>query len=354
MRAAHLILAVVFLLLSGAVLPQEPVRVVCRHDDKACAARALKGHAVTKVDYWRSALARPLEQRIEEAPPELVEFLTLDNIQSGFPDKPRSARLSKEFLRDLRAAITELPPDVKRIVSGKLAGIYLVRDLGGTGFTDTVYDAQSNAVAGFVVLDISVLRKRANAWAKWKENTPFKPQSGFKLTALIETKAGDSRKNAIQYILLHELGHVVSINEKIHPSWNVEPKDVSSPESYPFFSLSWTISKADNRFLTLFDDKFPQRKDVVYYLKPKLPAGRMIDTYDRLERTNFATLYSVTKPGDDFAEAFASYVHTVLMKKPFEIRIYREGKVAKVYKACWTEQRCAEKKAILERLLGGK
>jgi len=344
-------LLVLAVLCPGAALAQEPVRVPCRHDDKECAAKALKGHAITKLDYWRSALARPLEQRIGEAPPELVEFLTLDNIQSGFPDKPRAAKLNREFLRDLQAAIRELPPGVRRIVSGKLAGINLVRDLGGTAFGDTIYDAHSNAVAAFIVLDVSVLERRANAWATWKENTPFEPQSGYRLTALIETKEQDSRKNAIRYILLHELGHVVSINERIHPSWNVEPKDVASPADYPYLGLSWTISKTDNRYLTKFDEKFTQRKDVVYYLKPKLPAGEMVSVYENLERTNFPTLYAVTNPSDDFAEAFASYVHTVLMKKPFEIRIYRDGKIAKVYKSCWTEQRCAEKKAILESLL---
>ncbi|HZM46520.1 MAG TPA: hypothetical protein VFC14_16905 [Burkholderiales bacterium] len=352
MRPACLILLVLAVLCPGAALAQEPVRVPCRHDDKECAAKALKDHAITKLDYWRSALARPLEQRIGEAPSELVEFLTLDNIQSGFPDKPRAAKLNREFLRDLQAAITELPPGVRHIVSGKLAGIHLVRNLGGTGFTDTIYDAHSNAVAGFIVLDVSVLEKRANAWATWKENTPFEPQSGFRLTALIETRAEDSRKNAIQYILLHELGHVVSINEKIHPSWNVEPKDAST--DYPYFNLSWTVAKESNRYLTKFDAAFTQRKDVVYYLKAKLPAGQMVDTYDNLLRTNFATLYAVTNPADDFAEAFASYVHTVLMKKPFEIRIYRDGKIAKVYKSCWTEQRCAAKRAILESLVGGR
>jgi len=63
-------------------------------------------------------------------------------------------------------------------------------------------------------------------------------------------------------------------------------------------------------------------------------------------------LYSATRPGDDFAEAFASYVHTVLMRKPWEIRIYANGKQAKVYGPCWSEARCAGKKKILERFLG--
>jgi hypothetical protein len=351
MQPLRLIVLLTALLLADEVFSQQPAQFICRYDDKECAVKAIRGHAITKLDYWKQAFARPVDKRIGAAPPELVEYLTLDNIQSGFPDKPRPATLRKGFLRDVRAAISELPHSVKQLLPAKLAGIYFVQDLGGTGYTDEIVDARSNPVAGFVVLDMSVLNKAANAWATWKENTPFKAQPGFRLTAAIESREQDSRKNAIQYILLHELGHVLTIGEKIHPPWNVEPKDVASPADYPFFSLSWIISKEDNRYLTIFDDRFPQRKDVVYYLEAKLPAEQMVSTYDNLERTDFATLYSVTKPGDDFAEAFASYVHAVLMKKPFEIRIYTDGKIAKVYKSCWYEERCAAKRRILEDLL---
>jgi hypothetical protein len=78
----------------------------------------------------------------------------------------------------------------------------------------------------------------------------------------------------------------------------------------------------------------------------------MLDAYERLERTNFPTLYAATHPADDFAESLASFVHTVMLKKPFEIRIYRDGEIAKRYGGCWTEERCAGKRRILEELLG--
>ncbi|MCE9640926.1 MAG: hypothetical protein K8S22_12400, partial [Betaproteobacteria bacterium] len=195
-------------------------------------------------------------------------------------------------------------------------------------------------------------KRNANAWATWKENTPFVARPGFKLTAEIESQEGNNRKNAIQYILLHELGHVLPIGENFHPFWGIPPKDVPPAENYPYFGLSWAVDRPNNQYVTLFDASFLQRKDIVYYFGAKLAADQMVATYDNLERTNFVTLYSATRPGDDFAEAFASYVHTVLMRKPWEIRIYANGKLAKVYGPCWREARCAEKKKILERFLG--
>jgi hypothetical protein len=72
------------------------------------------------------------------------------------------------------------------------------------------------------VLDPSVLAQ-SKRLGTWKENTPFKPSTEFRLSAVIEEESQNTRKNAIQYILLHELAHVISIGGKIHPSWNVEP-----------------------------------------------------------------------------------------------------------------------------------
>lgn len=310
-----------------------------------------RNHITRKLAFWQDALAKPVTERIGPAPAELVDYLALDNTINGYANKPRAATLSAEFIADVRNAIAEIPAPVQRLLAQKLAGIYFVDDLGGSGFTEQIY-AASKPVAGYIVLDASVLQNNtANSWATWKENSPFKENPDFKLNATIEEASQDNRKQAIQYILLHELGHVLAIDAGINPNWNTDPKDIDTTASYPFLHLSWKFSKDTNRYLSIFDQSFPQREDVVYFFGAKLPAARMVDTYEALGRTNFATLYAVKNPHDDFAEAFVTYVHTVLMGKPFEITLSSGGKIAKVYKPCWAEERCAAKKKILERFL---
>lgn len=310
-----------------------------------------RNHITRKLAYWQGALAKPVTERIGPAPAELVDYLALDNIINGYANKPRAATLSAEFISDVHNAFAEIPAPVQRMLAQKLAGIYFVEDLGGSGFTDQIYGT-SKPVAGYIVLDASVLQNNtANSWATWKENSPFIGSSDFKLNAIIEEALQDNRKQAIQYILLHELGHVLAIDAGINPNWNTDPKDIDTTASYPFLHLSWKFSKDTNRYLSIFDQSFPQREDVVYFFGAKLPAARMVDTYEALGRTNFATLYAVKNPHDDFAEAFVTYVHTVLMGKPFEITLSSGGKIAKVYKSCWAEERCAAKKKILERFL---
>ena len=79
-----------------------------------------------------------------------------------------------------------------------------------------------------------------------------------------------------------------------------------------------------------------------------------IKTYINLEKTNFPTLYAATHPADDWAESFASYVHSVLMKKPFNIKI-KDTKNPEIYinfKLCWGKPRCANKEVFLAWMLG--
>ncbi len=345
-------IGVCLIAVAECVSAQAPPKLPCGYDDKPCAEEALRNHPAKRLAFWQSALSMPLEQRIGPAPGEVVELIGLANIQQAFPDRPRAARVTTDFQRDLLDAFSELPPQIRVPLGAKLAGIYFVDDLGGTGYTTQIFDTDSKPVAAFVLLDPSVLSQyTANAWATWKENTPFKAEAGIELTARIETDKEDNRKNAIQYILLHELGHVLAVRSDLHPSWVVPPREPQPTTSYPYFQLSWLVSWNDRRFVTVFDDVFPQRKDVVYYLSAKLPAGQMTSVYSGLERTNFPTLYATTHPWDDFAEAFVTYVHTVLLRKPFEITIRQNGEIARTFDACWEQQRCAEKRVLLERTL---
>jgi hypothetical protein len=282
--------------------------------------------------------------------PELVDYLTIDNIANGYPQRPRPPADDAAFLADVRGAVASMPAPVKRLLERKLVGVLLVEDIGGTGFTDEVVDAQGKAVAGFIVLDPTVLREHtANSWITWRENTPFKPSARHRLSARIESGARNNRRQAIQYILLHEFAHVIAIDGRVHPSWALSPSEVESPGDYPYFGLSWRIS--NDRYVSVHDENFPRRKDIVFYFGPKLDGFDMRSTYESLERTDFATLYSATHPGDDFAEAFANYVHVVMMKRPFAITLREGNRVVKTYRACWEQARCAAKRRVIEELL---
>ena len=321
----------------------------CATGDRACAARALTEHSARHIEFWNRELKRPLALRIGPAPAQLLDYLELDNIAQGVPHHPRAPALTPEFLVELHAAFDELPDEVTQRLAPRLVGIYLVDDLGGSAYTEEIIDEDGHAVAAVVVLDAGVMSARgANAWATWKENTPFVPEPGWALAAQIEAPAQDLPKYAIQYILLHELGHVLSVGNHIHPTWSQPPPPDTA--GYAYFSLSWRLTP-QRTYESLFDRDFPQRREVVYYFGAKLPASQMVPVYEALGRTNYPTLYAGNNAPDDFAEGFANYVHTMLLNRPYEIRISHDGVVVKTYRACWTMARCAAKRKIIEQLL---
>lgn len=347
MRAATLLAGLVLLV---SIVRGEETRIDCAAGDKACGIQKLRAHPARKAAFWKDALDKPLVERVAAGGPQLVDYLTIDNIANGYPQRPRIPAEDRVFLADVRAAVAAMPAPVRRLLERKLVGILLVEDIGGTGFTDEVVDAQGKAVGGFIILDPIVLREHAaNSWITWRENTPFKPSGRYRLTARIESDASNNRRQAIQYILLHEFAHVISIGGRIHPSWAVPPGQVASPSDFPYFIESWRIS--GGRYGSVHDEGFPQRKDVVFYFGPRLAASEMRATYESLERTDFVTLYSATHPGDDFAEAFANYVHVVMMKRPFEITLHEDDRAVKTYRDCWSQARCAAKRRLIEDLL---
>ena len=331
---------------------QAQLALPCEAADKACLRQAIRSHVVRQPDFWRADFSRALPDRVGYAPPELIQFVTLDNLKEDYPERPRAPAPDEAFLADVRAALAELPAPVLRLFEQRLIGIYLCEELGGTGWTDVVRDSSGRTIGGIIVLDAGVLKQRtANQWATWKENTPFKPDARWQLQARIEDGDRDTRLYAIQYILLHELGHVLSLGSDVHPSHLIEPKEVAEGDRFPFFELSWRTDQRRNRYFSLFDLTLARRDEVAYYFGAKLGAGDTLPLYHALEQTNFATLYALTSPFDDFAESFASYVHTVLMRKPWEIKLTHDGQVVKTFKTCWDEPRCAAKRALLEDVL---
>jgi hypothetical protein len=321
--------------------------------DINCLHHLHSSHRVRDVGYWRAFQALPIDTRILAAPAKLVEYLNLDNQLNSFPNQPRSARPERQFLKDINAAIREIPAAVKTLIDARLMGVFLVEDLGGTGFTDYVFDEQRVPVGAFVVLDASVLTRSANAWATWKENSPFVAEPGFELQANIESAAEDNRKQALQYILLHEFGHVASVGQNFHPRWDEWDCRKNPPEQFPFFQLSWQLKDAaDCKAISKFDQSgFGYRGEVVYYFGAKLAAAVSQDVYAQLEQTNFPSLYAATSPADDFAESFVTYVHQILLGKPFAIRIDREGQQLTDFRGCWGSARCAAKQAVIATLL---
>lgn len=310
---------------------------------------------VRQLSYWSTApwQGRPVVDRIQRhAATEMVEFLRQENASYGLTEIPKRATAPTEFLTDLRAALARLPGPILRLIAQSLTAITLVEDLGSTAFTELILDVDDTPAAGFIVLDVGRLDRNANAWATYKANTPFSTSEGLALTATIATAENDNRSHAIQYILLHEIAHVLAaVDGAIHPRWDRPlPDNRHLEKRFPFTALSW--KSKDGVFIGRVDDVWPQRSQIHYYADPKdqIPIQKAPAIYAKYSVSNFSTLYGATNPYDDFAESFVNYVHTMLLSHPYKVTLHT-GDTVTTYEACWRQPRCQSKRRLLESWL---
>ncbi|HEX4325305.1 MAG TPA: hypothetical protein VH105_00725 [Burkholderiales bacterium] len=308
---------------------------------------------VRQMDYWRAAFALPLERRMAAADPLLIDFVRLRSARAGWPSRPSSYAPDAQMWHDLDAAVAALPPEVKRAIADKLGGIALIRGGDFSAITYEIMDAQGKPAKGFIMINLANFETHnANEWLTWKENEPFQPGSRWSLRTLIEEPAENSRARALEFLLLHEIGHLLAIGTDINPPF---PKRFEDPlpavARYPFMGLSWRDSK-DAEYESFAEEDFPLRRKLVYYHSAALNGNTMAPIYRNLQQTNYATLYGASNPWDDFAESFVTYVHTQMQHRPYAITIYHDDQPVMVYHACWEEKRCEDKRAYMERVLG--
>ena len=317
----------------------------CKEDIKE---KSLK-HKVRTIQYWGSAWQKqPLSERLAKAPDDLIEKLILDNQLEGFREIPVPAELPPEFSAAIKQVEDSLPMSVMMLAKNKIIGIFAVKNLGGSGYVESVMDESGMERYTFIVLDRDVLLKRkANDWATWKERSIFKPGTAeqVKLDVTIESLENNNAQSAIVYIMLHEIGHSLGMVSSAHSSWTKKEIMIG-----PFSKLSWY--KSDHEIKSVFDEVFPERKSIKPYAfdYSALTENQITRIYETLNtRTNYPTIHAGADLWEDFAESFVTYIHVVRENKPYEIRISRAGMPDIIYASCWKNPRCDDKRAFMEQ-----
>ena len=274
--------------------------------------------------FWHQKLEVPLMERVElNTPAEILSHVALVNSFEQKTDNPEALFISEDFFKDAQKAIEEIPLIIQEKLNDKLLGIYFGTGWGSSALTDVVADEKGNVIGSVVAVDVkTLLNHSANSWSAWKENTPF-TEGPYKIDATIETASNDHRKNAIQYLLLHEFGHVLTAQKDFLPDWWLKAEHFKSTDEYSFLPISWQINIA-NQIIPLIKEDFQYRDKVNYYSGEQLPNHEIADIYEALDKTSFVSLYAATSAYEDFAEMFAYYVHVVLMEKPYEISLWHK------------------------------
>jgi hypothetical protein len=333
----HLVFVFVFFLLSSCA------------PYKSYLLEKSKFHPTRDIAYWSlSWKEKSLVERISAAPAALLEKIRIENKIDGFSEIPSPAEPAPEFFEAIHKINHILPEKVRMLLEERIIGIFIVRDLGGSGYAETVLNEEGREYYAVIVLDRNILLKRtANEWATWKEKSVFKHSDGIKvnLRVAIESPANDTVVNAITYILLHEIGHAIGMVSGVHPSWS---NSARVSDAYPFTKLSWIMS--GNQAISLFDDNIPQRRSIKPYAfdHSLLSLDEAPDLYKNLySYSNFPSIHAAVNLWEDFAESFVTYVHVIYEKKPHIAYLTTDGNPDMIYYSCWNRKICESKMKFL-------
>ncbi len=70
-----------------------------------------------------------------------------------------------------------------------------------------------------------------------------------------------------------------------------------------------------------------------------------------LNNTNFCSVYGSSSYFEDFAEAYTIYVHTILMKKPYSLKLYQNNKLIQIFENPFKMKNFQKKKEYIEKLI---
>lgn len=311
-----------------------------------------KNSVIHSKEFWEKlTTGKSLTDKFLVMPTELKEYIKRDNKIYGFPSSINVYHSSNTEKADVIEALKEIPAHIAKPINERLLGIFFAKDLGGSALTDEVKDRKTGKSLhkGFVVLDMQQLNRKANEWCTWKESSPF-PKGDYQLKCTIANPQENTRIVALSYILLHELAHILNINQKDIPFWSYNEVTDDHINHSSFTQMSW--QQKNRKLQSLYDQEFPLRTATKYYTKKsKLKNSDMIKLYQGIQKTNFPTGYAMNNPWDDFAETFVNYIHTQVYKRPFKISIVKRGKEVLSYQHCWKDKRCQQKRQFIQKFL---
>jgi len=273
----------------------------------------------------------------------IAEYVAAWNRLDGFDQRPSAAFFQPEVRLALIQELEKLPSPLQRYLQMHVIGIFTVRNLGGSAMAGVAFD-HGVARFGFLIVDVDVLQKPSNAWITFKEHTVFKAEPDKQYTVQIESSETDSIAAGIRFILMHETGHIAGQTSGMMMSYQDPHPDVEKSE---FAKLSWASPTR-----TRFDSDFKMRSRVRFYQdQPPLAMSDAPKVYEQLNRTDLPTLYSCVDPHEEFAEAFALYVHSVLMQKHYEVRLSTGKEVTVLARDRILAPQFEKKRKLIEKVL---
>lgn len=298
----------------------------------------LMSHPAMSESTWIACRARSLEDRVSTAPETLIEYINLLYGENGHRENVRSPVDDVGLINETRSALIGLPEQIRGHMAKHLVGVFFVDNLSTAGLAH-ILKARWGHKFGLIVLNKELLQTSLGSFLSTRESSAF-GKGGLSVSIHFDEGSSDNRAALIRYLILHEYGHIYSVVEGIEPHYF----SVLNPASGEFAKISW-----DQASRSKYDSSFEDRKSLRFY------QGRTILTNERIEPafnglmdSDFISFYSARSSREDFAETFAIYVYSVVMKNRFSLQILDNGRLLKEVKCPINHPRFLRKRRFFD------
>ncbi|MBC86524.1 MAG: hypothetical protein CL677_05030 [Bdellovibrionaceae bacterium] len=315
-----------------------------REKNRAQLSKRLDSHPIRTIEFWEEY---KLEGKaVREANEYVLDYINLDNKLYGIKSVVAPSGDPK-IIEVVDSVFENLPKTLHQLYSFKLLGVFPVTGLGTTGYTEIVYDKMGKVAGAFIIVDMNYLKDPLDTWFSKREAMPFKPGE-LALSVRFTSETEKTSSKTLEYILVHELAHVISANWKHHPHWNA--KTINDISDYKYMSLSWKTDLSRKKYVPKLKPLLPYYGKLSFYKEPELPNSSMLGFFQTLAQSNFPTPYSVSSFSEDFADSFASYYFCIKNRVCPEYVVKKRDQELSRTKSCWETENCEEKKQYFDLL----
>jgi len=208
------------------------------------------------------------------------------------------------------------PEGMKAFAERHVSHIYMVKDLGASGYVITPDDAHFT-----ILLDERIIGTTPNDWFTAKEQTVFDAgNTSFTLHHRLQSEEKNLPEYTLEAILIHELAHCIGVQQRITRTFDnmLHPSATKG-----FFAGAFHIAKVNYTRDQVFEAQFGALK--YYSGTTLLGPEEYVAKVGALRDSPFPTLYSTVNDLEYFAEYFFAYVHCVLHKNPLTYVVYKAG-----------------------------
>ena len=174
---------------------------------------------VQQASFYAATDQQPLAARIHSAPAQVVQLAFERNSAMAAPVLPQPAARDHPLKAVLTQMLHNLPEQMLRLAEAHVKAIYLVDGNFGSARTEAVMDEAGRVVGGYMVMNTAALARTANEWISWRERSAFRSNETLQVKVTLEAPEADTQENALEFLFLHELGHILGMVSGTHGFW---------------------------------------------------------------------------------------------------------------------------------------